>query len=356
MNIALYSPAEDARFGFALREERGMGGSEAHAQMRMQEWARRGHTCAIFDGTLRSAPQDVRNENGVAFWPPSCFNEWNANCWDLFILQRRAPADHSLLEKIRAFRVFSNNDNLPREHPACVGWREHVYPNVDAVMAYSWFHWSRVVFEHGAPPEKTHVIPHPLDPREFPEPWAAKVPGRFIYCSLPNRGLGRVIECWPHIKALLPEATILVAGDYTIRDGPAHADTLRANNAEFFGREEVAYEGALGSARLREEQAKAEVLLFPTEAEETFCAAVAECQAAGCVPVLTPVGALPETAVPEVTARFGKWQTAEQFARKAVALIEDREALRRMAEAGRARALREFDVAKVCDRWEAMVG
>jgi hypothetical protein len=73
------------------------------------------------------------------------------------------------------------------------------------------------------------------------------------------------------------------------------------------------------------------------------------------VPLATPVGALRETAVPEVTARFRAWEGPEAFAQDAVELIGDRETLSRMAVVGRVRALRDFDVARICDRWEAMV-
>lgn len=141
-----------------------------------------------------------------------------------------------------------------------------------------------------------------------------KVPGRLVFCSVPQRGLDMVTELFPCIRHEIPEATLAVCSslrtwgaDYDDRVYEPLYDRLRHMPG-------VSYLGALGQRELWTELARAEVFFYPATYRETYCMALDEALAHGCVPVVTEIGALPErwpaTARPDraAIAELRRWR------------------------------------------------
>ncbi|MDE1170688.1 MAG: glycosyltransferase family 4 protein [Verrucomicrobium sp.] len=120
-------------------------------------------------------------------------------------------------------------------------------------------------------------------------------PRRAYYASTPFRGLDRLVESWPHIRAAVPDAELWIFGSrrvYKMDDTPEEA-ALYEQAAALPG---VTCHGPVGQRALREAARQCRVLAYPCTFPETSCIAAMEAMAAGCAVVATHLGALPETA------------------------------------------------------------
>lgn len=136
------------------------------------------------------------------------------------------------------------------------------------------------------------IIPHGIN---FDELAAGdKQPNRFIYASTPFRGLSEIPELWPKIKALLPDATLAVCSSMATYGTPEE-DAHYAELFERVGRlEDVEMFGSLNQHDLYRQYARADVFLYPSIWPETYCLAMDEAIAHGCVPLTSGLGALSE--------------------------------------------------------------
>lgn len=134
--------------------------------------------------------------------------------------------------------------------------------------------------------------------KERGEPWERKVRNRFIYSSAIYRGLQTVLECWPLIRARLPDATLHVYADFAsplvVKQMP-QLGALVLQKATSLREEGVVLRGCVGQRALRDAFYEAEIWFYPTEFEETYCITALEAQASGALCVYTPVAALEET-------------------------------------------------------------
>lgn len=129
------------------------------------------------------------------------------------------------------------------------------------------------------------------DSHTFDQP---KDPYRLIYASTPFRGLDRVAELFPRIKAAEPRATIGIASSmatYGDKDGDKQYKRLFKRLESIPGVELL---GSLNQQQLYSEFAKASVFFYPCTWPETYCLVMDEAIAHGCTPFTTGLGALNE--------------------------------------------------------------
>jgi len=88
--------------------------------------------------------------------------------------------------------------------------------------------------------------------------------------------------------------------------------------------------------------------------EEGLGVAVLEAMAMAKPVVVSNAGGLPEAVAPGETGLIGPAGDPEALAEALVSLLTDRERARKMGEAGRARARREFDKPRVVERIRAL--
>jgi glycosyltransferase involved in cell wall biosynthesis len=119
-----------------------------------------------------------------------------------------------------------------------------------------------------------------------------RVPNRFIFSSVPDRGLTNLWRMWPRVKQLIPDATLVVTSDYRLWGGSANNEGHRLR---WSARDGIYFLGAVNRKRLLEEQMKAEYCLYPGSYPELFCIAVAELQYAGVNCITSNIGALATT-------------------------------------------------------------
>ena len=92
-----------------------------------------------------------------------------------------------------------------------------------------------------------------------------------------------------------------------------------------------------------------DVFVFPTYHTEGLPYSLLEAMAAGCVPVTTPVAAIPDVMRDREHGLFVPIKDASALALAVAALDDDRAGLFRMAEAARRRALEHYTVARLGD-------
>ena len=174
-------------------------------------------------------------------------------------------------------------------------------------------------------PAKWCVVHLGCDPHKLQGP--AKVPGRVIYCSSPDRGLHNLLEQWPHIKRAAPHAHLRIF--YRLQpwiDGfrntpyfpPIENLRARALYVEEALRRmsdpkwAIEVVGSVSRARIEREMAEAEVTGYPCDPSNDFtegfsCSTLEACAARAC-PVITDadaLGSLYGEAVPAV--RRANW-------------------------------------------------
>lgn len=162
---------------------------------------------------------------------------------------------------------------------------------------------------------------------EVPPP---KQPYSFIYSSFPNRGLLPLLQMWPRIRSIWPEAVLDVysniEGEWVNRVAGEEMAAIR--QLLVGGMEGVQMHGWVSKAELAAAWRRAEVWLYPCTFAETFCLTALEAQAAGVFVVCPPLAALRDTAgdrgllvgtgMDVAEARTEAWQTAALEALKGV--------------------------------------
>lgn len=166
----------------------------------------------------------------------------------------------------------------------------------DAVVTLSCFQQQNFLSELGM---ESVVIGYGIWRSELaPVTW--KDPARLIYSSVPQRGLDMVPELFREIRAQEPEATLAVCSSNATWGSPELDAPFTALFDELRGMPGVEVIGALPQQALYRELARTAVFFYPSTYVETYCLAMAEAMAHGCVPIVTQIGALPERWVPSV--------------------------------------------------------
>lgn len=160
-----------------------------------------------------------------------------------------------------------------------------------------------------ADPANWTAIELGCDPERYPTT-IAKVPGRVVYCSSPDRGLHWVLQEWPAIKAAVPHATLRIF--YRLRPwidsfkttkfyGPIESlrsralyieEALRRMQDPKWG---ITVCDSVSREQIEREMCEAEVLAYPvdtTQWSEGFsCTTIEACAARAC-PVLWDTDAI----------------------------------------------------------------
>lgn len=155
------------------------------------------------------------------------------------------------------------------------------------------------------------VLPNGCNPEMYEE--GHRVPGRVIWASSADRGLHRLLEAWPRIKARVPNASLRCFYNFQPADfdeyeviGPnVHPDLLEIAQRKRYiqyaaarlsdPKWDVEHVGSVGRGRMRMEFEHAVVLGYAADTiryTEGFSVTSMEACASGCLPVLTDIDSL----------------------------------------------------------------
>ena len=223
------------------------------------------------------------------------------------------------LAKLRVCAFWLNEFSFCKE-----GFDDHV----NLYLSPSEAHRQKAIGDWGAPkPEKWAVNKLGCDP---PSDAGAKVPGRVVYCSSPDRGLHRVLATWPNIKRAAPDASLRIFYNLAtwLRsfDTTPHYPPIERLRARALWCEEalkrlsgpewgITVVDQVSHDELMREMQMAEVLAHPCETtswSEGFSVTVLEGCANGAVPIISDCDALGEvysTLDPVPVGDWDRWRS-----------------------------------------------
>jgi glycosyltransferase involved in cell wall biosynthesis len=257
----------------------GVGGAELALLTMCDEWHKAGHDVVLFNSptSKNASPFEQR---GVDDYDP------DEKC-DVLIIFR--SVNYRAVNGSTDLKVWWSTDQYSTGNYA--DFRQYV----DKVVCISPFHVDYFAKTYNINDAIQIDLPvRTYDYDDYPRNIVEKVPYRFIFTSVPDRGLDLLLSWWPTILHQLPQASLVITSDYRLWGSLAPR-----NNEKFirksFGLENVEFLSAISRERLINEQLKATVHLYPCIYDELFCIAVAESMVAGVCPVTSSFGALRTT-------------------------------------------------------------
>lgn len=338
--LAIYA-GYSAPFNGANVTERNVWGSEIAAVKLAEAFAAEGsYDVTVFcNCSGEEAPERVA---GVAYLHLTQYDAWSrAHPVDTLIVSRYM---HFFLEfEPRARRVIAwLHDLAPhylwegRALPAMgAPFFANVLPRIDRIVCLSpwhrdalveWLAQQRVSADAVAlASTRIDVVGDGLDPRNFPAEPIARVPGRFVFCSDPARGLSPLLAIFAAVRAGVPECTLHIHWSHLSEEHAA--EVARTPGAAFLGK--------LPQAGLARALAAAELMVYPNVMHETYCMTALEAQAAGCVVVCRDFSGLRTTVGDDCGVKLAgsaidaDWQQRATAA--VLALLADRPRLHAMS-------------------------
>jgi glycosyltransferase involved in cell wall biosynthesis len=187
------------------------------------------------------------------------------------------------------------------------------------------------------PKQRIAVLPNGIDPGQYIKKSAPGADLKVVYIGrlAPAKGLDESIEAFSQLKMKL-----LIAGS-----GPEKERLKASKNVEFLG-------PVFGQDKLRLLRS-ADVLLLPSYSEG-LPYSLLEAMAQGVVPVVTPVGAIPDVVIEGVHGRFVPVRNAKAIAEVLSELDRDRARLTRMSEACRRRIVASYSLERLADDFDRL--
>jgi glycosyltransferase involved in cell wall biosynthesis/tetratricopeptide (TPR) repeat protein len=270
-------------------KQRGLGGSETAITQMATHFARMGWFVEVFGGLSTQGPIEQ------VLWRPHFEYDPDDPC-DVFVAVR---VPEIIDQQPKAFhRVFWAHDC----HYG--GGLKDRAEHYDTIFCLSESHADSIAEREGVPRETITVTRNGIDL----ERWQNATDGfdlrepTVIYSSSPDRGLDKLLEMWPQIKAAVPLARLKVFYGFDVFDrmhsqNPGLQAWKRMMLAKMEALDGVEFIGRTNQDQLALEQQAARVWAYPYSGggTETSCITAMEAMAAGMVAVTTDQDALPET-------------------------------------------------------------
>lgn len=317
--------------------KRGVGGAELALMTWAKFMAKRGHDISIFN----DPKPDQGVFEGVLYSDKRQFKPLKDR--DIFIAWR---CPNPYLANVKAKKkIFWSCDQRT------TGNFKNVFPLVDHTVLISDFHreYFNKVYDHF---DNMSVIDLGVDTTDY-QSLVEKVPGRMIFCSVPDRGLDIVRILWPRIKSKFPQLSLVITSDYTLW-GSVNPNNHRHRLA-FSNLPDVSFLGNIPRKQLIEEQLKAEMMFYPCTYEELFCISSAECAVAGALPITSDVGALATTnkcgILVQGNPNSAGWQ--DRYLERVSQLLTD--GVTDFAKVTQQKAIERFNWERICGEWEILL-
>jgi glycosyltransferase involved in cell wall biosynthesis len=320
---------------------RGIGGAELALLSLTETLADRGHEVFVYND-----PRKRGKQNGVHFAPTSQFfpEHMNGYALDAFILFRTPWPG---VQVLKCPKLFWSCDQATAGH-----FGNDIFPYVDRTVCISPYHREYFYNRYRHDPDRMIAIDLGVRVQDYAQN-VQKVPGKCIYCSVPDRGLEVLHKAWPLIRKRVPHASLVITADYRLwgvsDPGDIHHRIMWEEN------EGVEYLGKIPRRELVQQQLESEVMAFPCTYEEMFCISSAECQVAGAVPVTSTMGALPTTIDVGITIPYAPHSPEffDNFVGSVIYLLTSN-ALRTMGPRARKTQAR-FDWNRIAEQWEKLI-
>jgi glycosyltransferase involved in cell wall biosynthesis len=251
----------------------GLGGSEYALITMAEEWTKAGHEVVLYNNPWEVGASPFEQRSVGAFDPMA-----NRDVLIVF----RSPTIRAV--PANGLKVWFSCDQ------ATTGNFSEFARGVHKIVCISPFHAKFFADVYGI--TDTIVIDLPVRASDFDAVTIEKVPNRFIFTSVPARGIKNFHRMWARIKQRVRDATVVITSDYRLWGSGAGNEWARSM---WMQHQDYEYMGAVPRQKYIEELLKAEILLYPCNYDELFCISVAEAQYAGVYPITSAIGALPTT-------------------------------------------------------------
>lgn len=276
----------------------GIGGSETAVVEIAKRFARDDWQVDVYNGAGRFEGE----YDGVGYWEPSRLTKTDCHVWvswrhpDLFC---PGFAEQSVL-------WLHDLNYGPNMRDALHKWDHDKDSYICGVSS-----WHAGMLRKYYDLESVGFVPNGINRDRF-LPNVHKELFHCVYASSPDRGLDRLLRLWPEVLRREPSAVLHIGYGFDNIDKLIQRN-LRSYVTSQGGKGDLAdykqwcmdtikdlgkaveYHGRLSQPDLAKLYSESSIWSFPTSFLEVSCISAMEAMAAGCVPVTSKVGALPET-------------------------------------------------------------
>lgn len=180
--------------------------------------------------------------------------------------------------------------------------------NIDYIAGVSEWHCSHLQKLYDIPKEKLIVLSNGINLERFHSGESIeRQKGKFIWSSSPDRGLEIVLDLWPQIRSIIPEAELHIFYGWNNFDAMMEQtddpymrrfSTQMKNAIKSLEGHGVIMRGRISQDELAKEFQSADYWPYLSQFLETSCISILESQAGGCIPFYSPIGGIVENAAP----------------------------------------------------------
>jgi glycosyltransferase involved in cell wall biosynthesis len=314
----------------------GLGGSEYLLMTLCEAWAKQ-HNVILYNNPHTTNRPDAKFEQ-------RSIADFDVNVQHDIVIAFRSPNARVVAAKAN-MTVWLSCDQQT------IGNFANFATCVDKIVCISEFHKQYFQSTYGIV-NNVNVIDIPVRYQDFTQFKEDKVKNRFIFTSVPARGLDNLCRIWSRIVDAIPDASLVITSDYRLwgKECGAGNEQFRTH---FLSKPNVLYFGALDRASYLRELMKAQVCLYQSNYDELFCVSIAEAEALGVYPITSSTGALPTTNVGTVITGNGDDAGLDQlFIEQAVGTVRDQEFLKQVQEDVKQEASRRFALPVIMKKWD----
>lgn len=277
-------------------ETKGLGGSET-AAIRLAEALSDRYTVTVYGEC------DYCAFRQVSFKPHHCFDPTEER--EALIVSRMPGVFDAPINAERKLLWMHDTDYGPAITPARVA-------KMDAVMVLSEWQAQYVANVYPYINDKLVVTGNGIEPAYFENLFAVDRPPTALYSSSPDRGLDLLLELWPQVREILPDAELHYCYS-SVYDKVAEKNPVIAkfrNRVKMLSEQPgVVNLGSLTQPQLAAKMGQVSAWLAPSyntihdvPFNETYCIGAQEAAAAGTCIVVSGWGALPERTLQAVNS------------------------------------------------------
>lgn len=253
------------------RNRVGVGGSELALLTMCEEWSKRGDEVILYNDPWEQC--SMFEQRPVRSYSPK-------DKTDVLIIFR-SPNLRGLVSD--GYKVWWSCDQRT------IGNFREFGRNVSKIVTISPYHQNYFKMNYGLDSIVTDL---PIRKQDFSANVEKLNKNKFIYTSVPDRGLDVLWRIWPIITQRIPNAELVITSDYRLWGASESNDRYKIR---WVVRQNFKFLGALPRMRMIQELETSSMLLYPCIYDELFCYSVAEAQYAGTYPITSSIGALRTT-------------------------------------------------------------
>lgn len=278
----------------------GIGGSETAVIEMSKRLVKLGNRVRVYTGC------GIKGEgiyDGVEYLTTEKFHD--IKC-DVLVVSRWAPALDQKFNVDAKARYLWTHDVVPHQLTPELALR------ADKIFVLSQWHKNNVLTCCSyVTPDQIHVTRNGIDPARFTTNYN-RDPHRVVYSSSPDRGLECLLDVWPEIKKIVPDARLEIFYGFLNWEKSANQDQLMLiqsikNKIKSFEHLGVSRYDRVNQSTLASVFLQCGVWAYPTWFSETSCITAMEAQAAGLKIVTSPIAALNETVANRGIMIEGDW-------------------------------------------------